>query len=62
MAYLLQYIPTSLPSSCYYVLQCKGVDPNGHTNDGMQKTDQEMPGKQSRIAKELSKQEDRLSL
>jgi hypothetical protein len=28
----------------------------------MQKTDQEMPGKQSGIAEELSEQEDRLSL
>jgi hypothetical protein len=39
----------------------KGIDPNGHTNDGMQKTDQEMPGEQSGIAEELSEQEGRLS-
>jgi hypothetical protein len=33
---------------------CKGIDPNGHSNDGMQMTDQEMPGEQSVIAEKLS--------
>jgi hypothetical protein len=41
---------------------CKEVDPNSHTNDSMQKTNQEMPGKQNGIAEELSEQEGRLSL